>query len=80
MTRQRSDKDLLDKLSNFLVHNKGLLVFVGVGLVALNLLLSLIVGPESSGAGFGAWLVRTDVLLHLGVIVGLLGILIGDAL
>jgi hypothetical protein len=79
MTRQRSDKDLLDILSNFLAHNKGLLVFVGVGLVALNLLLSLIVRPES-GAGFGAWLVRTDVLLHLGVIVGLLGILIGDAL
>jgi hypothetical protein len=79
MTRQRSDKDLLDTLSNFLAHNKGLLVFVGVGLVALNLLLSLIVEPES-GAGFGAWLVRTNVLLHLGVILGLLGILIGDAL
>jgi hypothetical protein len=79
MTRRRSDKDLLDKLADFLVHNKGLLVFAGVGLVVVNLLLSLIVGPES-GAGLGAWLVRTDVLLHLGVIVGLLGILIGDAL
>jgi hypothetical protein len=79
MTRRRSDRDLLDTLSHFLVHNKGLLVFVGVGLAALNLLLSLIIGPESR-AGFGAWLVRTDVLLHLGVIVGLLGILIGDAL
>ena len=79
MTKQRSDKDLLDQLSHLLVHNKGLLVFVGVGLVALNLLLSLTIGAES-GAGFWAWLVRTDVLLHLGVIVGLLGILIGDAL
>jgi hypothetical protein len=79
MTRRRSDKDLLDTLSHFLVHNKGLLVFVGVGLVALNLLLSLIVGPENT-AGLGAWLVRTDVLLQIGVIVGLLGILIGDAL
>ena len=79
MTRRRSDKDLLDTLSHFLVHNKGLLVFVGAGLVAVNLLLSLIVGPER-GAAIWAWLVRTDVLLHLGVIVGLLGILIGDAL
>jgi hypothetical protein len=79
MTRRRSDKDLLDTLSHFLAHNKGLLVFVGVGLAALNLLLSLIVGAES-GPGFWTWLARTNVLLHLGVIVGLLGILIGDAL
>jgi hypothetical protein len=79
MTKRRSDKDLLDQASNLLVHNKGLLVFVGVGLVALNLLLRLVIGSEG-GTGFGAWLVRTDVLLHLGVIVGLLGILIGDAL
>ena len=79
MTRRRSDRDLLDTLSSFLVHNKGLLVFVGVGLVAVNLLLSLIVGPENT-EGLGAWLVQTDLLLQLGVIVGLLGILIGDAL
>ena len=79
MTGRRSDRDLLDMLSNFLVQNKGLLVFVGVGLVAVNLLLSLIVGPENT-SGLGGWLVRTDVLLQLGVIVGLLGILIGDAL
>lgn len=79
MTKRRSDKDLLDRLSHLLAHNKGLLVFVGVGLVALNLLLCLIVGPES-GAGWGTWWVRTNVLLHLGVIVGLVGILIGDAL
>ena len=79
MTKQRSDKDLLDQLSHLLVHNKGLLVFVGVGLAALNLLLSLLIGSESE-AGFGVWLVQTDLLLHLGVIVGLLGILIGDAL
>ena len=79
MTRRRSDKDLLDTLSHYLAHNKGALVFVGVGLVALNLLLSLFVGPES-GPGVAPWLVRTDLLLHLGVIVGLVGILIGDAL
>jgi len=79
MTKRHSDKDLLDQISDLLAHNKGLLVFVGVGLVALNLLLSLVIRAEG-GMGFGVWLVRTDVLLHLGVIVGLLGILIGDAL
>ena len=79
MTRRHSDKDLLDQISHMLVHNKGLPVFIGVGLVALNLLLSLVIG-SASGSGFGVWLVRTNLLLHLGVIVGLLGILIGDAL
>jgi hypothetical protein len=79
MTKQRSDKDLLDQLSHLLAHNKGLLVFVGVGLAALNLLLRLLIGSEG-GAGLGSWLVQTDLFLHLGVIVGLLGILIGDAL
>jgi hypothetical protein len=80
MTRGRSDKDLLDRLAGFMVRNKGLLVFLGVGLVALNLLLRLVLGGAGSGPGFASWLTRTDVLLHLGVIVGLLGILIGDAL
>jgi hypothetical protein len=78
MARRRSDKDLMDQLSHLLAHNKGLLVFLGVGLAALNLILSLVLEPD--GAGFGAWLVRTDLFLHLAVIVGLLGILIGDAL
>ena len=78
MTKRRSDRDLLDQISHMLAHNKGLLVFVGVGLAAFNLLLSLVI--REGGAGLGAWLVRTDLLLHLGVIVGLLGILIGDAL
>jgi hypothetical protein len=78
MARRRSDRDLLDQLSHLLAHNKGLLVFLGVGLVVLNLILSLALEPD--GAGMGAWLVRTDLFLHLGVIAGLLGILIGDAL
>jgi hypothetical protein len=77
MTRRHSDRDLLDQLSHLLAHNKGLLVFVGIGLVVLNLLLSLIFGD---GNGIGSWWVQTDLLLHLGVIVGLVGILIGDAL
>ena len=78
MARRRSDRDLLDQLADLLALNKGLLVFLGVGLVALNLILSLFLVPDD--AGVGAWLVRTDLLLHLGVVVGLLGILIGDAL
>jgi hypothetical protein len=34
----------------------------------------------SEAGGFIGWLMHSDLLLHLGVIVGLLGILLGDAL
>lgn len=59
----------------FLAHRKGLPVLVGAGLVALNLLVGLLPAWPVIG-----WLAETDLLMHLGVIVGLLGILLGDAL
>jgi len=79
MSETQRRKDLVDMLSNFLAQNKGLPVFAGAGLALLSLVLSLIPGLGEA-AGFGGWLVRHDVLLHLGVIVGLLGVLVGDAL
>ena len=59
----------------FLAQRKGLPVLVGVGLVVLNLIVSFL--PPWPVAG---WLAETDLLLQVGVIVGLLGILLGDAL
>jgi hypothetical protein len=79
MSKRSPRKDWLDVLSNFMAHNKGLLVFVGVGLALLSLVLSAFPSLLSA-PGFGGWLVRSHALLHLGVIVGFLGILIGDAL
>ncbi len=61
--------------SDFLAHHKGIPVLIGVGLVMLGLIVNLL--PAWT---FIAWLASTDVLLHLGVIVGLIGILVGDAL
>jgi hypothetical protein len=79
MNKRSPKKDWLDVLSNFMAHNKGLLVFIGVGLALISLVLSAL--PSlASVAGFWGWLARSHALLHLGVIVGLLGILIGDAL
>ena len=79
MAKRRVEKDWLDKTSNWLAHNKGLPVFVGVGLVLINLVLSLYTSlPETSGTL--GWLARTDLLLHIGIVVALLGILLGDAL
>ncbi|HNT75786.1 MAG TPA: hypothetical protein PKH77_12295 [Anaerolineae bacterium] len=71
--------DFLNKalkiVSGFLAERKGLPVLVGAGLMALSLLFNLL--PPWP---LIKWLADTDLLLHLGGILGLLGILIGDAL
>jgi hypothetical protein len=79
MAKRRTKKDWLDKLSDWLAHNKGLPVFVGVGLALINLILSFHTSQLGASGTLG-WLMRTDLLLHLGVIIALLGILVGDAL
>lgn len=79
MAKRRVQKDWLDKTSDWLAHNKGLPVFAGAGLVLVNLALRLFPAlPETSG--LLGWLAHTDLLLHLGIVVALLGILVGDAL
>jgi len=67
--------ELLKKVSEFLAHNKGLPVLVGIGMVLLNLVFNLL--PHWP---IVAWLANTGLFLHLGIIVGLFGILLGDAL
>lgn len=67
--------DLLRSVSDFIARRKGLPVLVGVGLVILNLLISLLPAWPVI-----AWFAHTDILLQVGVIVGLVGVLIGDAL
>ena len=66
---------MIDRISEYLAHNKAMPVFVGVLLVILNYALQFLV--HVPGIGFIA---STNLLLHLGIILGLLGILLGDAL
>ena len=61
--------------SDYLAHRKGLPVFVGVVLILVNFVIGFLPGWPLVG-----WLAETDFLLHLGAAVGLLGILLGDAL
>ena len=63
---------MLDRISAFIATYKGAPVLLGVLLVIVNFALVLL-SPET-------WLARTNLLLHLGIIIGLLGILLGDAL
>lgn len=63
---------LLDNLSESLAERKGLIPLIGLGMVLLNLLLVLIF-PSS-------FLSRSDLFLHLGVIVAIFGLMLGQAL
>jgi type II secretory pathway component PulF len=61
----------LDWFSNFFSQRKGLLPLLGILLVTANLVIRL----TSNGM-----LAQTDLLLHLGVILGIFGILLAWAL
>ncbi len=62
----------LDNLSEFLSKRKGLVPLLGILLVVLNFVLRLIPGL--------GWFSESDLLLHLGVILGILGFMIAWAL
>ena len=62
----------LDRISNYLAARRGLPTLIGVLLVLLNFVVQFIPGLEG--------LARTNALLHLGIAVGLLGLLLAQAL
>lgn len=61
---------LIDYLSEQIARRRGLPVLMGIGLVILNFILQFIPGLRLLTTG--------NLLLHLGVVVGLVGILLGD--
>ena len=66
---------LLQRTSNFLARLPGLPTLVAIALVILNLLLQFL--PEWPVVG---WLARTDLLLHVGLVLGFLGLLLDKVL
>ncbi|MEK7440672.1 MAG: hypothetical protein AABZ78_07760 [Chloroflexota bacterium] len=62
----------LDRLSEFISKRRGLPTMIAIVFVAVNLIFQFIPGLE--------WFARTNILLHVGVIIGLLGILLSAAL
>lgn len=63
---------LLDRISEILADRKGILPLLGILLVVINAILQFVPGS--------GWLVETNLLLHIGVIVAILGILLAWAL
>ncbi|GAB4277499.1 MAG: hypothetical protein Kow0080_28530 [Candidatus Promineifilaceae bacterium] len=62
--------ELIDKIGDFLAEKPGLLPLVGVLLVVVNFILQIFPGPGSG------WFVDSNVLLHLGIVVALIGLLL----
>lgn len=63
---------MLDRLLEFLERRRGLPAIIGVSLVILSFIVSFIPGIS--------WLTWHDWLLHLGIIVAVLGLLVGEIL
>jgi type II secretory pathway component PulF len=62
---------ILSKLSTFFSNRKGLLIFIAINFVILNFILSLVSNN---------WVTQSNLLLHLGIVIGFLGLLIAWAL
>lgn len=74
----------MNQLVERLAVVRGLPVLIGVGLVVLNFVIRSVIFafvPDPHEAGFLLFLFTDGHLfLHLGVVIGLLGVLIGDVL
>ena len=63
---------LLDKISEFFARRKGLLPAIGMVLVLINYILQFV-------PWFG-WFSESDLLLHMGIVIAILGFLLAWAL
>jgi hypothetical protein len=64
----------IDRFSGYISAHRGVPILLGVAFVVLNYLLLIIPGVQ---LGF---VEETNLVLHVGVMVGLVGVLLGDAL
>lgn len=63
---------LLDRLSEYLARRKGLLPIIGIVLILINLVLQFLLPP--------GWLVSTNLLLHVGLVIAIFGLMLAWAL
>jgi hypothetical protein len=63
---------LLDHMSEFLAHRKGLLPIIGLILIVINLLIQFVLP--------GNFLATTNLFLHIGLVVAIFGLMLSWAL
>jgi len=64
--------EILDFLSEYLAHRKGLLPIIGLILIFINLLIQIIFP--------GSFFATTNLLLHIGLMLAILGLMLSWAL
>ena len=64
--------NLLDLLSEYLAHRKGLLPLIGIVFIVLNLILQFTLSPF--------WLTTSNLLLHVGIVIAIIGLMLAWAL
>ena len=62
---------ILDKASNFFAHRKGLLPLIGILLVLINFIIQFFVP---------GWVAESNLFLHIGVIISIIGMMLAWAL
>jgi hypothetical protein len=62
---------LLDELSNYFAHRKGLLPALGIGLIIINFIFQFF---------HLGWVTDTNLFLHLGIILAIFGFMLAWAL
>jgi len=65
---------LVDNASNYFAHRKGLLPLLGILFVIINFMLPFV------GLSLDSFLVASNLFLHLGVIIAIFGMMLGQAL
>lgn len=68
--------DLFQRVGDFIARWSGIPILVAVALIVLNFVLQLL--PDAWPVI--GWLAHTNLFLHIALIVGFMGILLGDAL
>lgn len=62
---------LLDKISDYLAHRKGLLPLLGVLFISINYLLQFFLDN---------WVTQSNLFLHMGIILAIIGFIVAWAL
>lgn len=62
----------LDNLSEYLATRKGLIPFIGMGFIIINLIIQIIFS--------GSWLATTNLSLHIGLLIAIFGLMLAWAL
>lgn len=61
--------ELLDTLNTYLSERRGLLPMIGIVLIVINFLLQIVLNED-------VWLASSNLFLHLGLIITIIGILL----